>query len=681
MADLVPVPLPALVARLLGELERTGGAFDLPSRSFLTSTGGRDLSVSVFGQRAASPFGPAAGPHTQLAQNVALGWLAGGRMIELKTVQARDDLVIPRPCIDAGTIGYNVEWSQELRLDQSLEEYVKAAMLVALLQQRDPPLVEPSLHDTIFDLSVGYDLAGIRTQPVRAFLDGMLDATPHLDRLRRQLPPRLRDLAVPRRLAERITLSTFHGCPPGEIEAIGAYLLEEVGVHLVVKLNPTLLGADGLRALLGEQLGYRDLTVPAEVLANDTTWDQAVGIVGRLGERARRAGRGFGVKLTNTLVVENRRPFLPTSERFAYLSGAPLHVLAMALVQRFRRTFGDAMPVSFSGGIDATNFADAVALGLAPISASTDLLKPGGYGRAKKYATELFARMDAVGARDLATFTLRAHGQAEAALEGLDLDGAAAQACRAALASGGDLRAAAGPAFEAWVSRARVLNTDQYVAKALADPRYAAPRNSTPPKKVGSRLALFDCLTCDKCIPVCPNDANFSLAIPQGTIPVERLIKVDGGWRSEAAGVLTFAKPRQIANFADACNECGHCDVMCPEEGGPYAVKPRFFGSADQWAAHPKLDGFALERAAGGQRMLGRLDGRAYAVVSEGARLRYSGPGFDVALELTDPAGTASGRADGPVDLTPLRIMEALRRAVLDAGPTTWPGALLEAGG
>jgi len=683
MADLTPVPLPALVARLFAELEQHQRAFDLPARFFAAGAEGRDVSVTSFGQRAGSPFGPAAGPHTQLAQNVALAWLAGGRMLELKTIQARDDLVIPRPCIDAGTIGYNVEWSQELRLHQSLEEYAKAAMLVEMLRAEGYGQADAGFDDTVFDMSVGYDLAGIRTRPVRDFLDGMLDAAPHYDRLRAQLPARFarfRDLPYPRRIAERVTLSTFHGCPPDEIEAIGNYLLEEVGVHLIVKLNPTLLGADGLRELLHDRLGYRDLTVPPEVLASDTNWEQALGIVERLRERAARAGRGFGVKLTNTLVVENRRGFLPASERLAYLSGAPLHVLAIALVARLRRTFGDAVPVSFSGGIDAQNFADAAALGLGPITVSTDLLKPGGYGRARRYLTELGARMDAVGARDLATFSLKAYGHAGAALAAPGLAPEVERACRQALASGGDLRAAAGPAFDGWVSRARLLDTETYAARLPADPRYAAPKNSTPPRKVGSNLALFDCLTCDKCIPVCPNDANFSLVLPQGEVPVERLVRTDGRWRAEPAGAITLGKPAQIANFADACNECGHCDVMCPEDGGPWAVKPRFFGSEEAWAARPDHDGFALVRTAAGQRMLGRFQGRAYAVASEGGRLRYSGPGFDLTLELGDPAGTAEGRADGPVDLTALRIMELLRQAVVAAGASTFPGALLEAG-
>ena len=76
-----------------------------------------------------------------------------------------------------------------------------------------------------------------------------------------------------------------------------------------------------------------------------------------------------------------------------YLSGPPLHVLAMELVRRFRRVFGDRLPVSFSAGVDAHNFADAVALGLKPISVCTDLLKAGGYGRARSYFAELARRL------------------------------------------------------------------------------------------------------------------------------------------------------------------------------------------------------------------------------------------------------------------------------------------------
>ena len=61
-------------------------------------------------------------------------WLCGCRILELKTVQILDELEIPRPCIDMETIRYNVEWSQELKLEQSLHEYVKGAMLIEILK-------------------------------------------------------------------------------------------------------------------------------------------------------------------------------------------------------------------------------------------------------------------------------------------------------------------------------------------------------------------------------------------------------------------------------------------------------------------------------------------------------------------------------------------------------------------
>jgi putative selenate reductase len=688
VAELVPVPFGVLVTRLLRELEERGSAFDLPARYFVHPEAGRDWSVSIHGRRVSTPFGPAAGPHTQLAQNVVQAWLVGGRFLELKTVQVKDDLVIPRPCIDMQTVGYNVEWSQELSLEQSLDEYVKSAMLVEILKAAGAARPERGasreLGDTIFDMSVGYDLAGIRSPRVQRFLAGMADAGAAVDRLRREIPARwaeLRDLPFPTRISDTLTLSTFHGCPSGEVEQIADHLLE-AGLHVVVKLNPTLLGREDLRAVLHDRLGYRDLRIPDAAFDNDPTWDQVAAMVERLGEKARRLGRGFGVKLTNTLVVENHRAFFPASEKVMYLSGPPLHALAAELVRRFRRAFGDRYPISFSAGVDAGNFPDLAAIGLAPITACTDLLRAGGYGRGRRYFTELSRRMAECGAADLEELAVKGLGNAAAALEELNLPPDRAAACRAALSSGGDLRAAAGNRFGAWVSAARVRNTETYVERVLADPRYREERNRAAPRKVGSKLAFFDCLTCDKCIPVCPNDANFSLDLPPGELPLERLIPSGSGrFALERTGTLTLRRERQIANYADACNECGHCDVLCPEDGGPYVVKPRFFGSVQSWAEPPAQDGFALEALPGGHRMHGRFGGKVFVVERVGARLRYQGEGFALELDPADPAGTAKGDAAGPVDLAYLRIMERLREAVVAPAAMNWVSAALGAGG
>lgn len=666
MTELTPVPFAVLASRLFRELAQKQAAFDLPVARFFQGAA-VDLSCGMHGRRASTPFGPAAGPHTQLAQNIVLSWLAGGRVIELKTVQIKDDLDIPRPCIDMQTVGFNVEWSQELTLEQSLEEYVKASMLIDMLKASG---WASAYADTVFDMSVGYDLVGIRSARVRAFMAGLMDATPIVARLRKQIPPslaHLRDAPFATRISDTVTLSTFHGCPPQEIEAIAAFLLQEVGLHVVIKLNPTLLGRVQVTEILHERLGYCDLNVPSAAFDNDATWEQVTGFVDRLGILAHSLGRGFGIKFSNTLLVDNHKSFFPASEKQMYLSGPPLHVLAMLLVRRFRQTFGDRFPISFSGGIDAGNFADAVALGLKPVSVCSDMLKSGaysGYARGARYLVNLVKRMNAAGAGDIDQFVIKAYGHAQAALDGLALPAERARACRVALAQGEDLRVAAGEAFAAWVSAARLRNTESYVERMLNDSRYSSVRNATSPKKMGTRLTLFNCLTCDKCIPVCPNDANFVLPIPMGTLAMDRLVPNGAGWKTENAGLITLDKPWQIGVFADACNECGNCDVFCPEDGAPYLSKPLFFGSVAAWADTPERDGFAFETLAEGQRLYGRLNGRAVSVERSGDRLRYRGEGFDLRLDPADPGGTAEGVSDGPVDLTPLRIIELIRIAV-----------------
>jgi putative selenate reductase len=688
MAHLRPYPFGALIRRMFDELRRAQSIFDLPARKFFLGDPALDLSVPFHGRRAASPLGPAAGPHSQMAQNIVLSWLAGCRIMELKTVQIRDDLVIPRPCIDMQTVGYNVEWSQELKLEESLDEYVKGAMLIRILEASGELELASGYERVFYDMSVGYDLAGIRSDRVRAFIEGMLDCSAVVERLRAEIPAeyaRYRDLDFTSRLSDTLTLSTFHGCPPDEIERIIMHLLEAHGLHCVIKLNPMLLGPAETRRLLNDVLGYRDVHVPQSAFERDASWEQAQGFVERLGQRASELGLGLGVKFSNTLIVENHRTFFPATEKEMYLSGPPLHVLAVHLVERFRGRFGDRYPISFSAGIQRKNFPDAVALGLVPITVCSDLLQPGGYGRARGYFDELGARMRAVGAASIDDFVVRAYGQGEAALDdalaalgrvsGPGGDPARA-ACASALAAGGDLRAAAGDEalYARWVSAARLRNTPVYTQRVAADPRYASVQNSKPPRKLGSHLALFDCVTCDKCVPVCPNDANFTFVLPRLEVPIVKARREQGAWLVREDGALVIREKHQIGNFADFCNDCGNCDVFCPEDGGPYAIKPRFFGRVDDWRENSALDGFCLERTAGGDVMYGRFGGKAYRLERVGDRSRFAGQGFAVILDEADPGATLGAPAPGEgeplvepgveIDLSYARILAWLRDAV-----------------
>ncbi|MEE8424355.1 MAG: glutamate synthase, partial [Elusimicrobiota bacterium] len=403
------------------ELAEHGSIFDLPKRAFFLGDPGRDLSVRFHGLPASTPFGPAAGPHSQLAQNIVLAFLGGARIFELKTVQVKDELEIPRPCIDMRNVGYNVEWSQELRLPQSLEEYVKASMLIKMLCESGKLDIPEEMRHVIYDMSVGYDLAGIKSESVQGFIRGMKNAKDVVDRLRGEIPAAhkaLRELDFETRLSKTLTLSTFHGCPPDEIEKIIEYLLDEHKLHCVTKLNPTLLGPKELRRLMHDAMGYRGVHTPDSAFEKDARWEQVVDFAERLSKKAAGLGLSYGVKFSNTLIVENRPGgFLPVSEGEMYLSGPPLHVLAMSLVRRFREQFADRIPISFSAGIDRMNFPDAVALGLVPVTVCSDLLKPGGYARAKGYFDELSVRMRTAGAADIDEFILKARGWSDAALK------------------------------------------------------------------------------------------------------------------------------------------------------------------------------------------------------------------------------------------------------------------------
>lgn len=678
MAELNPLPFATLVRRMFTELAEHDAIFDLPRKKFVLGSPAHDLSVRFHGHRASSPLGPAAGPQTQMAQNLVLSWLVGCRIFELKTVQILDELAIPRPCIDMQTVGYNVEWSQELKLTQSLEEYVKGAMLIEMLRASGVLEVGPDFGDVVFDMSVGYDLAGIRSEPVQAFIRGMGACGALVERFRAEIPEAwapLRELPFFSSLSDTLTLSTFHGCPPEEIEKIIDFLLRENRLSCVVKLNPTLLGPTVVRGLLAD-MGYGEVHVPDSAFDKDASWAQVQGFVGRLGDTAAALGLGFGVKFTNTLVCENHRAFFPAAEREMYLSGPPLHVLAMKLVARFREVFGDRFPISFSAGIDRKNFPDAVALGLTPITVCSDLLRPGGYARAEGYFKELCARMDAVGATCIDDYVIAAYGKGDEALCLSVRDGERRACCAQALELGEDLRQAAGPEYARWVSAARLLNTAHYTAALEEDPRYGRAKNDKPPRKLGTELWLFECVTCDKCVPVCPNDANFALMMAPQRIPVVKARPtLGGGFEVSAEGAMVLGQKHQIANFADLCNECGNCDVFCPEDGGPYVKKPRFFGSEAELRRYPRHDGYFVRGRPGAAEVLLRVDGRIATVTTAGAEVRFSGEGFAVTFSADDPEATVIGAAKAEVDLTHALVARAIAEAVLAQGATTFVGA------
>lgn len=634
MDALTPQSFEALLARALAEFEKHGTIFDLPRRSFWRRPEDLDMSVELPGGRAENPLGPAAGPHTQMAQNLVIGWLAGARVLELKTVQVRDRLEIPRPCIDAPGLGFNVEWSQELRIEESAEQYASGWYLIHILRSLGvvgPPEPGPA---AVFEASLGYDLAGIRSEPVARFLDTMSDAGRLLERLRETLPPALRaraDVEVPARIASSVTLSTFHGCPAEEIESIVEHLFRRHHLNVVVKLNPTLLGFETVEHLLRSRLGYREIQLDPRAFETDLKWDHALGLFERLGPLAARMGLSLGAKLTNTLVVRNHRGILPGD--VMYLSGRPLHVLAVTLADRLARATGGRVPLSLSGGVDAENVSDAVACGFEPVTVCTDLLRPNGYRRLPVYLRNLEAAMRSVGASDLEGFVR-------------------------ARAGGGPEAGSAGEASRTPPAEAARANLSAYAAGLSSDSRYGFSTQPEPPVRGPERLELLDCQSCNRCLLVCPNDAVLALATPPGEVDAP-VLALEGGEVRRLPGRFEVRRERQWGIFADLCNECGNCDTFCPESGGPQHVKPRFCLTTESFEAQGSRDAILVED--GGAKITARLSGVRYELRREGGEEVFSDGCIEVRLDEAHQVRSIRALREGEGHRLPLSPYHALR--------------------
>ena len=75
-----------------------------------------------------------------------------------------------------------------------------------------------------------------------------------------------------------------------------------------MKCNPTLLGAERVRGIVNDDLGYADVPIPDEAFGHDLKWADASRCSAGSGGRPTERGVGFGLKLSNTLEVENWRP-------------------------------------------------------------------------------------------------------------------------------------------------------------------------------------------------------------------------------------------------------------------------------------------------------------------------------------------------------------------------------------
>lgn len=354
--------------------------------------------MTIFTRNLETPVGPAAGPHTQLAQNIIASYYAGARFFELKTVQKMDgaelSACVNKPCILADDEGYNCEWSTELTVPDAMGEYIKAWFILHVIAKEFGLGAQDGFQ---FNISVGYDLAGIKGDKVNTFIDGMMEAkdTVIFQECRKWLLDNAdkfqnftrEDIeAIPSNVCNSATISTLHGCPPQEIESIANYLLTEKHLNIFVKCNPTLLGYDFARKTMDE-MGYDYMVFGDFHFRDDLQYEDAVPMLTRLMKLSEELGLEFGVKITNTFPVDVTRNELPSEEM--YMSGKALFPLSISLAAKLSAEFAGKLRISYSGGADYYNIDKIVGCGIWPVTMATTLLKTGGYQRFTQVADKV----------------------------------------------------------------------------------------------------------------------------------------------------------------------------------------------------------------------------------------------------------------------------------------------------
>lgn len=364
--QMIPLSFEVMLESLLKEYQETKCFFEVPVQSFRS----REAMIGV-----------AAGPHTQLAGNLVAAFAAGAQVFELKTVQvlSGEALGIIKPCILISSEVYNREWSSELSMEEAAAEYIKAYLLIRTLSCECELEEDAVLH---FIMSVGYDYNGIMSERMNRFFASMRHAknTPewikdmeclkqYLGKFKNVNEDFLDNLSD--EISNTVTLSTMHGCPPDEIEAIVRELMVVKELNVDLKLNPSLLGEKRLREIF-DDLGYENLCLDEEALKRDLGFDVACGVIRRLMIQATSSQRDFGVKLTNTLPVKR-------GTQTWYLSGRSLYPLTLSLCRKLAEVFPEELRFSFSGGMSDENIQGLIDADFYRITLCSYLLEPKGY--------------------------------------------------------------------------------------------------------------------------------------------------------------------------------------------------------------------------------------------------------------------------------------------------------------
>ncbi|MBN2237875.1 MAG: hypothetical protein JW729_09955, partial [Bacteroidales bacterium] len=76
-----PLSLQKLLKKILHQLKHQDTVLGLPKHLIVDPKKYSELKIQRFGKTLSTPYGVAAGPHSQMSQNIVSAWLFGARYI------------------------------------------------------------------------------------------------------------------------------------------------------------------------------------------------------------------------------------------------------------------------------------------------------------------------------------------------------------------------------------------------------------------------------------------------------------------------------------------------------------------------------------------------------------------------------------------------------------------------
>lgn len=386
--QITPIPFRELLTWITTEYQQAGSVFGVAKPFKATAR-----KLPIFGGSIETPIGPAAGPHTQFAQNIIAAYFAGARFFELETVRA-EVTADGNPTIDAEDECYHYGCPSPLTAEQAFDEYVKAWCACKIMAK---VYGLGNVDGFVFHMSVGGDLAELQSQPIDTFLNNMTDASGTavfhecLDTLKEFFPEEADYIgAISPCISHSVTLAADVQASAAAIEETAAYLMLEKHLHLFVKCAPTLLGCEYARYMLA-QLEYRYIQLDDRDFLGCMQYDEAIALFTRLQALSKEHDLEFGIKMGGSLPVAGKVGEEPVKK---YLSGKALYALTASLTYQLARDLKEqAIRISYSGGADAFHAAPLFECEIWPITMASTILKPGGYQRFTQIAYQLVPSM------------------------------------------------------------------------------------------------------------------------------------------------------------------------------------------------------------------------------------------------------------------------------------------------